>query len=228
MKHTAAWISLLLCAVLLLGGCAHEEIGIVLHENGSGSITTLAGIENESYERLLALGSEPFEGKETITYQYAGKSYTGLKTVRDYSAQDELENALKELTHGMAAGVPDTPSTTVFEKVRLERKNGLLCRIYTFHAVTTPYQMGDLPEIPLSVDTACSVRLNLPGKIQQTNGELMEDGSVVFEMKDLTAETELTAESIQIDWISLVTVLLLLIGLVIGIVINRRSGKSKA
>ena len=70
--------ALLMSTVLLLcvlSGCIHQDMGVKMNKNGTGSITTTLGIEKDFYEQLKAMGSDPFEGKTITEYQYDGNTY---------------------------------------------------------------------------------------------------------------------------------------------------------
>ena len=71
-------ISLLLCTVMLLcvlTGCIHQDMGVKMNKDGTGSITTTVGIKKDFYEQMKTAGSDPFEGKTVSEYQYDGDTY---------------------------------------------------------------------------------------------------------------------------------------------------------
>ena len=95
-------ISLLLCTILLLSvltGCIHQDMGVKMNKDGTGSITTTLGIEKDFYEQLKSMGSDPFEGKTISEYQYDGNTYVSYAETKQYSSYEEMEKALLELTY---------------------------------------------------------------------------------------------------------------------------------
>ena len=94
--------SLLLCAIMLLcllTGCIHQNMGVKLNEDGTGSITTTLGIEKEFYKQLKAKGSDPFEGKTVTEYQLDGSTYISVAETRNYSSYEAMEQALLAMTY---------------------------------------------------------------------------------------------------------------------------------
>lgn len=95
-------ISLLMCAVLtlcLFTGCIHQDMGVKMNKDGTGSITTSLGIEKEFYEELKSMGSDPFEGKTVTEYQYDGTTYVSYAETKEYRSYEEMEKALLEMTY---------------------------------------------------------------------------------------------------------------------------------
>lgn len=100
MKKKA--ISLVLCTIMLLcvlTGCIHQDMGVKMNKDGTGSVTTTLGIEKEFYEQLKSMGSDPFEGKTVTEYQYDGSTYVAYAETKQYSSYEEMEKALLELTY---------------------------------------------------------------------------------------------------------------------------------
>lgn len=94
-------ITLFLCSILMLcvlTGCIHQDIGIKMNRDGTGSMTTSLGIEKGFYQQLKDSGSDPFDGKEVTEYKYDGNTYISCSEVKKYNSFDELEKALLELT----------------------------------------------------------------------------------------------------------------------------------
>ena len=87
---------LLLC---VLSGCIHQDMGVKMNKNGTGSITTTLGIEKDFYEQLKAMGSDPFEGKTITEYQYDGNTYVAYAETKEYSSYEDMEQALLDMTY---------------------------------------------------------------------------------------------------------------------------------
>lgn len=95
-------ISLVLCTIMLLcvlTGCIHQDMGVKMNKDGTGSVTTTLGIEKEFYEQLKSMGSDPFEGKTVTEYQYDGSTYVAYAETKQYSSYEEMEKALLEMTY---------------------------------------------------------------------------------------------------------------------------------
>lgn len=94
--------ALLMSTVLLLcvlSGCIHQDMGVKMNKNGTGSITTTLGIEKDFYEQLKAMGSDPFEGKTITEYQYDGNTYVAYAETKEYSSYEDMEQALLDMTY---------------------------------------------------------------------------------------------------------------------------------
>ncbi len=95
-------ISLVLCTIMLLcvlTGCIHQDMGVKMNKDCTGSVTTTLGIEKEFYEQLKSMGSDPFEGKTVTEYQYDGSTYVAYAETKQYSSYEEMEKALLEMTY---------------------------------------------------------------------------------------------------------------------------------
>ena len=94
--------SLCLCLALLLSvltGCIHQDMGVKMNKDGTGSITTTLGIKKDFYEQMKGMGSDPFEGKTVSEYQYDGDTYVSCAETKEYSSYEDMEKALLELTY---------------------------------------------------------------------------------------------------------------------------------
>lgn len=95
-------ISLFLSTVMLLcilTGCIHQDMGVKMNKDGTGSITTTVGVEKSFYEQLVAMGSDPFDGKTVTEYQYDGSTYVAYAETKEYNSYEDMERALLELTY---------------------------------------------------------------------------------------------------------------------------------
>jgi hypothetical protein len=94
--------ALLMSTIMLLSlltGCIHQDMGVKMNKDGTGSITTTLGIEKDFYEQLKSMGSDPFEGKTVSEYQYDGSTYVSYAETKEYSSYEEMEKALLETTY---------------------------------------------------------------------------------------------------------------------------------
>ena len=100
MKKKA--FALLMSTIMLLSlltGCIHQDMGVKMNKDGTGSITTTLGIEKDFYEQLKSMGSDPFEGKIVSEYQYDGSTYVSYAETKEYSSYEEMEKALLDMTY---------------------------------------------------------------------------------------------------------------------------------
>lgn len=94
--------ALLMSTIMLLSlltGCIHQDMGVKMNKDGTGSITTTLGIEKDFYEQLKSMGSDPFEGKTVSEYQYDGSTYVSYAETKEYSSYEEMKKALLEMTY---------------------------------------------------------------------------------------------------------------------------------
>lgn len=94
--------ALLMSTIMLLSlltGCIHQDMGVKMNKDGTGSITTTLGIEKDFYEQLKSMGSDPFEGKTVAEYQYDGSTYVSYAETKEYSSYEDMEKALLEMTY---------------------------------------------------------------------------------------------------------------------------------
>ena len=75
MKKTLAIVLSAVMMIVMLTGCIHQDMGVKMNKDGTGSITTTLGIEKDFYDQLVSMGSDPVEGKTTTEYEYDGSTY---------------------------------------------------------------------------------------------------------------------------------------------------------
>ncbi len=85
--------------IVMLTGCMHNDIGVKLNKDGTGSISATLGIEKDFYENLKQMGTDPFEGKETTEYTYEDNTYIAYTEVKEYASYEDMEKALLEMTY---------------------------------------------------------------------------------------------------------------------------------
>lgn len=101
MKKFFALFLTVISALVLLTGCVHEDIGIVMHEDETGKITATVGIEKGAYNEFIGMGVNLLDDaeQEPIEYEYKGKSYIALTETKEYASFEELQQALLDLTY---------------------------------------------------------------------------------------------------------------------------------
>jgi hypothetical protein len=117
--------ALLMSTIMLLSlltGCIHQDMGVKMNKDGTGSITTTLGIEKDFYEQLKSMGSDPFEGKTVSEYQYDGSTYVSYAETKEYSSYEEMEKALLEMTYETEM-LEDAQGTEVEDEPSVEEES---------------------------------------------------------------------------------------------------------
>ena len=117
--------ALLMSTIMLLSlltGCIHQDMGVKMNKDGTGSITTTLGIEKDFYEQLKSMGSYPFEGKTVSEYQYDGSTYVSCAETKEYSSYEEMEKALLEMTYETEM-LEDAQGTEVEDEPSVEEES---------------------------------------------------------------------------------------------------------
>lgn len=219
MKKKA--ISLLLCSVMLLcmlTGCIHQDTGVKMNSNGTGSVTTRLGIAKDFYEQLKEAGSDPFEGKSVTEYQYDGTTYVSYSETKEYASYADMEKALLAMTYETdiiedaqgAEGQPEvqpdeissagdvevTPAKDnhIFSSVKIDRNRGIFYSSYTFKAVLNP-QKAEGEEYDPNEAFKVTLSVEMPGKITDAKGGTPDGNKIVFDIADITESQELAAAS---------------------------------
>ena len=101
MKRIAILLLSTLTLLTLLTGCVHEDFGIKLNADGTGSIAARIGIDKDVYNQALGMGAELFGDSEAepTEYEYKGKTYVSVTETTEYASFDELKQALLDLTY---------------------------------------------------------------------------------------------------------------------------------
>jgi hypothetical protein len=165
MKKTLAILLSAVMMIVMLTGCIHQDMGVKMNKDGTGSITTTLGIEKDFYDQLVSMGSDPFEGKTTTEYEYDGSTYVSYAESKEYSSYEEMEQALLNMTYeteliedtqedtsddGEVDGVIDVAveaeevpaqDNHIFSSVSIEKDSG----ISTLSGYITD-QLGHMPE----------------------------------------------------------------------------------
>ena len=101
MKRIAILLLSALTLLTLLTGCIHEDFGIKLNADGTGSVSARIGIDKDVYNQALGLGADLFSDSESepTEYEYKGKTYVAVTETTEYQSYDELKQALLDLTY---------------------------------------------------------------------------------------------------------------------------------
>ena len=100
MKRIAILLLSTLTLLTLLTGCIHEDFGIKLNADGTGSVSARIGIDKDVYNQALGMGADLFGDSEAepTEYEYRGKTYVSVTETTEYASFDELKQALLDLT----------------------------------------------------------------------------------------------------------------------------------
>ena len=210
-KITAMIISIFMLA-LTLCGCMHNDVGVKLNEDGTGSISATFGIEKESYAQFKDMGSDPFEGKETKEYTYNGKTYVSYCETKEYSTFEEIEKALLDLTYetelleGPETEIEESSDPSnytlvipneekadnhIFKSVSIKKNSGIFYTVYSFNATFNPmkntenYEANDVFRVTVSAE--------MPNKITQARGGKVDGNKIVWEIDDISSGEEIAA-----------------------------------
>lgn len=225
-------ISLLLSAVLLLGllcGCIHQDMGVKMNKDGTGSITTTLGIEKEFYQQLKDEGSDPFAGKTVTEYEFEGDTYVAYAETKSYSSYAEMEKALLAMTYEtdmledaqapeteegedvtvetIAASAP-AEDNCIFSSVSIQKSSGVFYSSYTFNAVLNSQSSEGL-DYDLNKIFKVTLTVEMPADVTGAKGGKIEGKKVIFDIADITTAQELSATCEENNT-----------GLVIGIVVG--------
>ncbi len=101
MKRIAILLLSTLTLLTLLTGCIHEDFGIKLNADGTGSVSARIGIDKDVYNQALGMGADLFSDSESepTEYEYKGKTYVAVTETTEYQSYDELKQALLDLTY---------------------------------------------------------------------------------------------------------------------------------
>ena len=213
---------MLMTTVLLLGlltGCIHQDMGVKMNRDGTGSITTTLGIEKDFYEQMKAMDSDPFEGKAVTEYQYEGKTYVAYAETKEYGSYEEMEQALLAMTYETEmledAQNPETENTAedvvvvidddaesqvpvpatddrIFSSVNIEKNSGIFYSSYTFNVMLNP-QSGNGLDYDVNDVFKVTLSVEMPGEITSTKGGKIEGNKVIFDIADITERQEMAA-----------------------------------
>ena len=248
MKKTLAIVLSAVMMIVMLTGCIHQDMGVKMNKDGTGSITTTLGIEKDFYDQLVSMGSDPFEGKTTTEYEYDGSTYVSYAESKDYSSYEEMEQALLDMTYetelvedaqedtsddGEVDGVIDVAVDAVeapaqdnhiFSSVSIEKDSGIFQSTYTFHAVLNA-QSNENADYDMNDTFKVTLSVEMPSEITDTKGGTAEGNKVVFDIADITESQELSATCEENHTGAVIGITLAIVALVVGLVFFFKSKK---
>ena len=241
MKKTLAILLSAVMMIAMLTGCIHQDMGVKMNKDGTGSITTALGIEKDFYDQLVSMGSDPFEGKTTTEYEYDGSTYVSYAESKEYSSYEEMEKALLDMTYetelienaqedtsddGEVDGVIDVAAEAeealaqdnhIFSSVRIEKDSGIFQSTYTFHAVLNA-QSNENPDYDMNDTFKVTLSVEMPCEITDSKGGSAEGNKIVFDIADITESQELSATCEENHTGAVIGITLAVVALVVGLV----------
>lgn len=229
MKSGKKIVGLLLVVtamVFCLAGCMKADMGVVIKEDGTASLTSKLFIEEEAYNTLLSFSSEgdevSVEGdldlskfkKETVD----DKVYYTFEETKQFDSYDDLEKAL------MSNG--DEADTNVFSDVEVKKSSD---GEYTFKLVTMPMDASDVSMAGSDDWLKVSMTVTLPGKVVETNGETVDKDTVKFVIDNFSESKtySVTSEPITLGAKEIalcVAFVAIIAGTIVFVVIRRKKG----
>ena len=248
MKKTLAILLSAVMMIVMLTGCIHQDMGVKMNKDGTGSIATTLGIEKDFYDQLVSMGSDPFEGKTTTEYEYDGSTYISYAESKEYSSYEEMEQALLEMTYeteliedaqedtsddGEVDGVIDVTvdaeeapaqDNHIFSSVSIEKDSGIFQSTYTFHAVLNA-QSNENADYDMNDTFKVTLSVEMPCEITDSKGGTTEGNKVVFDIADITESQELSATCEENHTGAVIGITLAVVALVVGLVFFFKSRK---
>lgn len=248
MKKTLAILLSAVMMIVMLTGCIHQDMGVKMNKDGTGSITTTLGIEKDFYDQLVSMGSDPFDGKTTTEYEYDGSTYVSYAESKEYSSYEEMEQALLDMTYeteliedaqedtsddGEVDGVIDVAAEAeeapaqdnhIFSSVSIEKNSGIFQSTYTFHAVLNA-QSNANPDYDMNDTFKVTLSVEMPCEITDAKGGTTEGNKIVFEVADITESQELSATCEENHTGAVIGITLAVVALVVGLVFLFKSKK---
>lgn len=248
MKKTMEILLSAVMMVVLLTGCIHQDMGVKMNKDGTGSIATTLGIEKDFYDQLVSMGSDPFEGKTTTEYEYDGNTYVSYAERKEYSSYEEMEQALLDMTYETEliedaqedtsddGEVDDVIDVTVdaeeapaqdnhiFSSISIEKDSGIFQSTYTFHAVLNA-QSNENADYDMNDTFKVTLSVEMPCEITDSKGGTAEGNKIIFDIADITESQELSATCEENHTGAVIGITLAIVALVVGLVFFFKSRK---
>ena len=179
-----------LMMTVFAAGCVRMDVGVDVRNDGTGSMTAKISLEESAYEMLVSFSEDPevetegdmdlalFE-KETIN----GETYYCYEETKEFASYEELSAAM--------VSSDESDGVSLFKTVNIQTDdNG----IYELKFTTITYdEDSDISGSGMDISPDWikgSLTVKMPGKVIDTDGEILEDGSVRFTMNDWTKSSE--------------------------------------
>lgn len=248
MKITLAIVLCAVMMIVMLTGCIHQDMGVKMNKDGTGSITTTLGIEKNFFDQLMSMGRNPFEGKTTTEYEYDGSTYVSYAESKEYSSYEEMEQALLDMTYeteliedaqedtsddsevdgviDVAVDDEEAPAQDnhIFSSVSIEKDSSIFQSTYTFHAVLNA-QSNENADYDMNDTFKVTLSVEMPCEITDSKGGTAEGNKIVFDIADITESQELSATCEENHTGVVIGITLAVVALVVGLVFFFKSKK---
>ena len=169
-QYTSLW-ALILFSFIGLTGCIKLDVSTEINPNGSGIVGISFGMNSEAKAFISSQGGIPDNAMETLL-NTENVSREGFKVTTWEDSDYEWTKAEKEVT-----SVDDINSTfsgnELFTRYDLEHKRGFLKDEFILDAELAPLAADESIseiDIPITSFIQLTYSLELPGKIEETNG----------------------------------------------------------
>lgn len=225
VARTAKILVTALVLVLIMTGCMRSEFFIELKEDGTGTLSSVFAMTEESYNLFLENGTDPFEGYTTDKKVIDGVTYV-------YYTEDSGKLSFKEIEEKLLEFEPDANSADpipLFKEVSIEKKSSLFQDKYIFKMVTNKDAVTDTEGMSASDIMTVFVSVKMPGEVKSHKAE---DGVVNITINEYSEEK--TYEIVSIAGSSLLKLILILLivfviiiamVVVIIVVVSRKKNK---
>ena len=187
-------ICLVISLVLCLVGCLRVDMGVVIREDGTASLTSKLMMEEDAYLTLVSFGpsgdgsvEEAGEDEDSVDLTEFQKEtidgevfYTFEETI-EVGSFEELEQFL--VREGDEDGVDLLSSAKVTQDGN----------VYSFEAVTT--KMEDASASMGTDWVTLTLTVTMPGEIVETTGEQLNENTVRFVLDDFSEAKTLMVQS---------------------------------
>lgn len=197
MKKRTGLILAAILVMLCFTGCMRSENTLVLHEDGSGTVTSSVWIDKAAVDDLaesLEMTREELGLAETRTALQDGREYYVAEDCVEFSCIEELETFLKESGYTDAYAQPDCISFLFVSDV-------------TEDDLTAAESMGVLTaggdvDGDLNAELKATLTITMPKEIVFTTGILSEDkmsAEFIFEGTELMKQQEIVVSAIPAE-----------------------------
>lgn len=232
MKKMFKLVAVLLAVLLCATGCVKMDLGVEVKEDGTASLTAKMSIDEETYTSLKAMDDMEVEGAEVVEPEEPadstelelddfkketidGEVYYSVEKTMEFESYEELAAALTEMG--------EEEASNVFEEVTITSDDQ---GNYDFSFVTAALypEASEGEDNPYADWVNITLTVKMPGKVsaEDTNGELLEDGSVRFVLDDFSESQTYSVHSNK--WVVPKAGLIIMgcaaVGIVVGVIIT--------
>ncbi len=245
----------LLASAVVCTGCIRVEIGIRVNDDGSGVISILSALDAEAMRAFAEDGGAEIEGPFSdldaadlppgaTVEAYDEDGFIGVRASVPFPAGDDVNDAIAAVLSDAGDDLSGELAGTagLFERFDLHRDGGG----WRFDAVVSPLNqevlsggdgdaLGGAVAAQLLEDATFTIRLELPGDVEEHNADAVDGGALVWSLdllsdqpRDLMARTGGGGGGSAITIVIAVVVITLVIAAAAAIVWFRSRRRSAA